>query len=104
MRLALQAIPDSRRATYYSHINGHKHEPNSQKHVMRTLEIGADTVAVELTEFELMALAALVERSQEDVEITESDSSCIGLAINRVATEFRSLLGHFALACADTEE
>ena len=65
---------------------------------MRTIEVGADTVTVEFTEFELMALAALVERGQEDVAVTEGDSACIGLAITRVAKEFRSLLGHFELA------
>ena len=70
---------------------------------MRTLEMGADTVSVELTEFEMMALAALVERGQEDVKVTENDGACIGLAINRVATEFRSLLGHFELLSADAQ-
>jgi len=67
---------------------------------MRTLEIGADTVSVEFSEFELMALAALVERGQEDVTVIENDSACIGLAINRVATQFKSLLGHFELVDA----
>ena len=65
---------------------------------MRTIEIAADTVSVEFTEFEMMALAALVERGQEDVSVTEDDVACIGLAINRTAAEFRSLLGHFELA------
>ena len=64
---------------------------------MRTLEIGADTVRVEFTEFEMVVLAALVERGQVDVEVIESDSDSIGLAIIQVATEFRSLLGHFEL-------
>ena len=64
---------------------------------MRTLEIGADTVRVEFTEFEMVVLAALVERGQVDVEVIESDSDSIGLAVIQVATEFRSLLGHFEL-------
>ena len=64
---------------------------------MRTIELASDTVCVEFTEFELMALAALVERGQEDVNVQPDDDGCIGLAINRTATEFRSLLGHFEL-------
>jgi hypothetical protein len=65
---------------------------------MRTIELSNATVCVEFTEFELMALAALVERGQEDVSVQADDTACIGLAINRTATEFRSLLGHFELA------
>ncbi|MCX2981570.1 hypothetical protein EYC98_11925 [Halieaceae bacterium IMCC14734] len=64
---------------------------------MRTIELASDTVSVEFTEFELMALAALVERGQEDVSVQPDDAACIGLAINRTAVEFRSLLGHFEL-------
>ena len=64
---------------------------------MRTIEIGPDTVSVQITEFEMMALAALVERGQGDLSVNEQDSSCIGLAIDRIAVEFRSLLGHFEL-------
>ena len=70
---------------------------------MKTISLNEDQVSVELTEFEMMALAALVERGQEDVKVTENDSTCIGLAINRVATEFRSLLGHFELLSADAQ-
>lgn len=70
---------------------------------MRTLDIGAETVSVEITEFEMMALAALVERGQEDVSVAEEDASCIGTAINQVATEFRSLLGHFDLFSANAK-
>ena len=68
---------------------------------MRTIDFSGDSVSVELTEFELMALAALVERGQEDITITD-DIACIGLAINRVAQEFRSLLGHLELSEAET--
>ena len=69
---------------------------------MRTLDIGPDTVSVQITEFEMMALAALVERGQGDLSVNEQDSSCIGLAIDRIAVEFRSLLGHFELAETET--
>ena len=62
---------------------------------MRTIELSNATVCVEFTEFELMALAALVERGQEDVSVQAGDAACIGLAINRIATEFRSLPRHF---------
>jgi hypothetical protein len=68
------------------------------KLAMRTLDIGDETVCVEITEFEMMALAALVERGQEDVSLGGGDVACIGTAINAVATEFRSLLGHFDLS------
>ena len=70
---------------------------------MRTLEIDRDTVSVQVTEFELMALAALVERGQGDLSVNEQDSSCIGLAIERIAMEFRSLLAHFELVETETE-
>ena len=65
---------------------------------MRTIELETDTVSVELTEFELMTLSALVERGQLHVTVDHTDSDCIGKTINAVAEEFRSLLGHFALA------
>ena len=70
---------------------------------MRTIEILTDQVSIELTEFEVMALAALVERGQQDVTVTEGDRACIGRAINRVAAEFRSLLGHFELVTEATK-
>ena len=69
---------------------------------MRTIEIGPDTVSVQITEFEMMALAALVERGQGGLSVNEQDSSCIGLAIDRIALEFRSLLGHFELVEPET--
>jgi hypothetical protein len=68
---------------------------------MKTLEIGADTVSVRLTEFEMMVLAALVERGQRDVSVDAQDNAGIGQSINQVAMEFRSLLGHFELVDAE---
>ena len=68
---------------------------------MRTLDLDSNSVSVQFTEFEMMALAALVERGQEDVSISKGDSACIGLAINQVANEFRSLLGHFELITSE---
>ncbi len=67
---------------------------------MRTIDFQADTVSVELTEFELMTLAALVEKGQLHVTISPTDQHCIGRTINTVADEFKSLLGHFSLAQA----
>jgi hypothetical protein len=65
---------------------------------LKTTSFSQDNVAVEFTEFELMALAALVERGQVGVEAPEGDAACIRTAINEVADEFKSLLGHFELA------
>jgi hypothetical protein len=65
---------------------------------LKTTSLSKDNVAVEFTEFELMALAALVERGQVGVEVGADDSACIRTAINGVADEFKSLLGHFELA------
>ena len=66
------------------------------------MQFSTESVTVEFTEFELMALAALVERGQQGVLLEETktpgDSSCIRIAINEVADEFRSLLGHFEIA------
>ncbi len=67
---------------------------------MRTIELTTDTLSVQLTEFELMALAALVEKGQLHVTVKHADDDCIGKAINEVADEFKCLLGHFSLAQA----
>jgi hypothetical protein len=50
-----------------------------------------------MTEFELTALVALVERAQQLVELTPGRNSEIREAIHSVADEFKSLLGHFEL-------
>jgi hypothetical protein len=65
---------------------------------MKTIEFEADSVSLELTEFELMTLAALVDKGQLHVTMDHADSHCIGKTINGVANEFKSLLGHFSLA------
>ena len=65
---------------------------------MKTIDLSEETVTVEFTEFELMALAALVEKAIALVPEKEGDHACIYDAIHGVAEEFRSLLGHFAVA------
>ena len=65
---------------------------------MKTIAMSADAVTVEINEFEVMALAALIERGVTDVTADISDAACIRAAIINVADEFRSLLGHFELA------
>lgn len=64
---------------------------------MKTLELNSDSVAVRLSEFELMALAALVEQAQEILPLQHNDDDCVRSAVHKVADEFRSLLAHFAL-------
>lgn len=65
---------------------------------MKTTGLTDDTVTIEMTEFEVTALAALVERAQRTVSLDDSDSHGIRAAIHAVADEFRSVLGHFELA------
>ncbi len=65
---------------------------------MKTIDLSEETVTVEFTEFELMALAALVEKAMALVPEKEGDHACIYDAIHGVAEEFKSLLGHFAVA------
>ena len=67
---------------------------------MKTTALTDDTVTIELTEFEVTALVALVERAQRTVILAEGDRHGIRAAIHRVADEFRSLLGHFELAAS----
>jgi hypothetical protein len=69
---------------------------------VKTTRLAEDTVTVELTEFEMTALAALVERAQKTVTLQQGDRDGIRGAIHAVADEFRSLLGHFELT-ADRE-
>ncbi len=64
---------------------------------MKTIDLAEERITVEFTEFELTALAALVERGQIGVTPERDDSEGIRHAITGVATEFRSLLGHFEL-------
>ena len=65
---------------------------------MKTTDLNTENVTVEFTEFELMALAALVERGQAGVEEASGDYVGIRTAITTVADEFRSLPDHFDLA------
>ena len=68
---------------------------------MKTTHLAAEHITVELTEFELTALAALVERAQRSIAGQQGKDLEIHEAINRVADEFRALLGHFELVdCA----
>ena len=62
---------------------------------LKTLATGDDRLSVELSEFELTALAALVERGQHGLEATPGDESCIRSVIVGVAEEFKGLLDHF---------
>ena len=71
---------------------------------MKTTHLTAERITVEMTEFELTALAALVERAQQSVGRERRDNLEIHDAIERVANEFRSLLGHFELVDAATAE
>ena len=66
---------------------------------MKTRGLEPDHITVELTEFEVTALAALIERGQETVPLEgcEQEGQGIRYAIHTVANEFRSLLGHFEL-------
>ena len=65
---------------------------------MKTISLSEDQITVEFTEFELMALAALVEKAMTVVPEKEGDYASIYKAIHGVAEEFKSLLGHFAIA------
>ena len=64
---------------------------------VKTIDLAKDTVVIEFTEFEMTALAALVERGQFGIEVNAGDTHSIRRAITSVANEFRSLLGHFDL-------
>jgi hypothetical protein len=64
---------------------------------VKTTDLSQDCVTIQFTEFELMTLAALVERGQAGVDASTGDYACIRSAINTVADEFKSLLGHFEL-------
>jgi hypothetical protein len=64
---------------------------------VKTKGLAAERITVELTEFELTVLAALVERGQMLVRLEGRDLHDIRSAIDSVAGEFSSLLGHFEL-------
>ena len=64
---------------------------------MKTLNFNSDTVTVEITEFELVTLSALVERGLTGLNQRREDNDGIYQAIHRVAGEFRALGGHFEL-------
>ncbi len=66
---------------------------------MKTRGLEPERITVEFTEFEMTALAALVERGQQTVTLAGArpESGGIREAIHTVAEEFRSLLGHFEL-------
>jgi hypothetical protein len=69
---------------------------------VKTTQLAEERITVELTEFEMTALAALVERAQKTVVLARDEKDGIRAAIHAVADEFRSLLGHFELT-ADRE-
>ena len=73
---------------------------------MKTRDLEPEHITVEFTEFEMTALAALVERGQQTVTLATDDKAGSGIreAIHAVAEEFRSLLGHFELAGAASEQ
>ena len=66
---------------------------------MKTRSLEPEHITVELTEFEVTALAALIERGQQMVPLEGCELKGQGIrhAIHSVANEFRSLLGHFEL-------
>ncbi len=92
MQLSLAAMLIVPLRPYYVPI------PSETDHIVKTLAIQGDRIRVELTEFEMMALAALVERGQAGIDLQDEDHASIRTAIHTVAEEFRSLLGHFELA------
>ncbi|MEE4193288.1 MAG: hypothetical protein V2I66_17050 [Halieaceae bacterium] len=73
---------------------------------MKTRDLEPEHITVEFTEFEMTALAALVERGQLTVDLddTAGESHGIRQAIHSVAEEFRSLLGHFELTSPASEQ
>ncbi len=73
---------------------------------VKTRDLEPEHITVEFTEFEMTALAALVERGQQTVTLAASDKPTSGIreAIHAVAEEFRSLLGHFELTSPAGEQ
>ncbi len=64
---------------------------------MKTLNLKDNLVALELTEFELTVLVALVEQGQLKISGSEEGAALLHSKITQVASEFRSLLGHLDL-------
>jgi hypothetical protein len=65
---------------------------------MKTIAIAADAVTVQISEFEMTALVALVQRGLSGVDVGSGDAACIRAAIVGIAEEFACLVGHFELA------
>jgi hypothetical protein len=64
---------------------------------MKTVELGDNLVTLELTEFELTVLAALVEQGQLQLSESNRGGTLLHSKMMQVASEFRSLLGHLDL-------
>ena len=64
---------------------------------MKTIRLTPERVTVEITEFELTALVAMVERAQVSLPLSPGTDLDIYEAIHRVSDEFKSLLGLFEL-------
>jgi hypothetical protein len=92
MRLSPTAMPQNTRRPYY------RLNTKQRAGTVKTINMSEAYITVEFTEFELTALAALVEKAMAVVPEKEGDYACIYDAIHRVAEEFKSLLGHFAIA------
>ena len=92
MRLSPMAIPQNAGQPYYT-LN-----TNPRAGTLKTINLSEEHVTVEFSEFELMALAALVEKAMAVIPEKEGDYACIYTAIHGVAEEFKSLLGHFTIA------
>ena len=77
---------------YYAPIH------NGVRDNMKTIAIASEAVTVQITEFEMTALVALVERGIAGVDVGSGDAACIRAAIVGIAEEFADLMGHFELA------
>lgn len=64
---------------------------------MKTLALSDGLVSLELTEFEMTVLCALVEQGQQRLQDCQEGGSILHSRMTQVATEFRSVLGHFDL-------
>ena len=64
---------------------------------MKTVDLKDNLVTLELTEFELTVLAALVEQGQQQLSGRNSGGTLLHSKMTQVASEFRSLLGHLDL-------
>ena len=64
---------------------------------MKTVDLKDNLVTLELTEFELTVLAALVEQGQLQLSGGNRGGTLLHSKMTQVASEFRSLLGHLDL-------